>query len=197
MAGVRIKKFTGSEILQYLDDLAALRIEVFRSFPYLYDGNEAYEKDYLSTYTRAEGSAVILALEHEEVVGASTCIPLVEETEAIKKAFEGTEYPVEDVMYFGESVLKESYRGRGIGVEFFRQREGHAHNLKKKYASFCAVERRADHPLKPENYKPLHGFWEKRGYTRLPQLETTMRWKDIDQQQETDKTFKFWIKELR
>ncbi|WP_341297688.1 GNAT family N-acetyltransferase [Catalinimonas locisalis] len=190
-------KFTGSEILQYLDDLAALRIEVFRSFPYLYDGSEAYEKDYLSTYIRAEGSAVILALEHEEVVGASTCIPLSEETESIQEAMKGTEYPIEDVMYFGESVLKEGFRGRGIGVEFFRQREGYAHQLYKKYATFCAVDRPDDHPLRPDNYKPLYAFWKKRGYTPLPQIKSTMKWKDIDQQEETVKTFTFWIKELR
>lgn len=197
MAGVRIMKFTSSEILQYIDDLAALRIEVFRSFPYLYDGNESYEKDYLATYTSAEGSAVILALEHEEVVGASTCISLSEETEEIQQAFQDTGYPIEEVMYFGESVLKESYRGRGIGVEFFRQREGHAHQLHKKYATFCAVDRPDSHPLRPKNYKPLHTFWQKRGYTPLPQIKTTMKWKDVDQPEETVKTFTFWIKELR
>ncbi|WPP51317.1 GNAT family N-acetyltransferase [Catalinimonas niigatensis] len=196
MAGVRVRKFAGSEISQYIDDLAALRIEVFRSFPYLYDGNQEYEKKYLSTYTQARGSAVILALEHEEVVGASTCIPLSEETEDIRKAFFHTEYPIEEIMYFGESVLKADYRGRGIGVEFFRHREGHAHQHKKKYAAFCAVQRPDDHPLKPAGYKPLDAFWKKRGYTPLPRIKTEMRWKDIDQDQESTKSFMFWIKEL-
>lgn len=197
MAGVRVRKCIGSEIDQYLDDLAALRIEVFRSFPYLYDGSQAYEKKYLATYTQAQGSAVILALEHEEVVGASTCIPLSEETEEIREAFTPTDYPVEEIMYFGESVLKEDYRGRGIGVEFFRQREGHAHQLGKRYAAFCAVQRPEDHPARPESYKPLDTFWKKRGYTSLPHIMTEMRWKDIDQEKETTKSLMFWIKALR
>lgn len=197
MAGVRVKKFTGSAIEKYLEDLAALRIEVFRNFPYLYDGSQAYEQKYLSTYTQALGSAVILALEHEEVVGASTCIPLSEETDAIKDAFTNTDYPVEDIMYFGESVLKKDYRGRGIGVEFFRLREGHAHQLAKKYAAFCAVQRPDDHPAKPEDYQPLDHFWKKRGYTPLPHVKTNMRWKDMNQADESSKSLMFWIKKLR
>ncbi|WKN31338.1 GNAT family N-acetyltransferase [Porifericola rhodea] len=196
MAGVRTIKITGQDIHQYLDKLAALRIEVFRHFPYLYDGSQAYEKKYLQTYAKANGSAIILATEQEEVVGASTCIPLSEETSALKQSFKNTAYNMDEIMFFGESVLKETYRGRGIGVEFFRQREGHARQLEKKYATFCAVQRTSNHPLRPAGYQSLHNFWKKRGYTPLPQVSTQMEWKDVDQSEESSKTLNFWIKKL-
>ena len=36
---------TGDAVAGALDDLARLRIAVFRDWPYLYDGDVAYERD--------------------------------------------------------------------------------------------------------------------------------------------------------
>ncbi|HBF93820.1 MAG TPA: GNAT family N-acetyltransferase, partial [Marinobacter adhaerens] len=41
---VSIRRLSGDQIKPYLDDLARLRIEVFRHFPYLYDGDMDYER---------------------------------------------------------------------------------------------------------------------------------------------------------
>ncbi len=38
------------ELAACIDDLADLRISVFREYPYLYDGNLEYEKKYLKQY---------------------------------------------------------------------------------------------------------------------------------------------------
>ena len=38
---------TGADVRTVLDDVARLRISVFRDFPYLYDGSLDYERDYL------------------------------------------------------------------------------------------------------------------------------------------------------
>src|SRR5690242_19351414 len=47
---IRIERATGAAIEGYLDVLAALRIRVFREYPYLYDGSLAYEQEYLASY---------------------------------------------------------------------------------------------------------------------------------------------------
>ena len=39
---LRIERLSGDALLQYLPELARLRITVFRAFPYLYDGDMAY-----------------------------------------------------------------------------------------------------------------------------------------------------------
>ncbi len=44
-------------------------IEVFRAFPYLYEGSAEYERKYLSTYARSPGSIFVLAFDGDEVVG--------------------------------------------------------------------------------------------------------------------------------
>ena len=40
---ITIQVVTGSAIAPYVDDLARLRMQVFRDFPYLYDGTYEYE----------------------------------------------------------------------------------------------------------------------------------------------------------
>jgi hypothetical protein len=58
------------------------------------------------------------------------------------------------------------------------------------------VERPADHPLKPADYRPLDGFWKKRGYAPVDGLVTTYAWKDIDQPEETEHLMQFWMRAL-
>ncbi len=196
MSTIQVRTFTGEGLHQYIQDLALLRMEVFRDFPYLYDGTLAYEKNYLRTYIEATQSAVIVAFDENRVIGASTCIALAEEEPPIKQAFAASSFPINTVMYLGESVLKKSYRGKGIGVEFFRQRESYARQLDKQYAAFCAVIRPEDHPLRPANYHPLHQFWQNRGYHLYPDIKVKMQWKDVDQEESTAKELVFWIKSL-
>jgi GNAT superfamily N-acetyltransferase len=100
------------------------------------------------------------------------------------------------VFYFGESVLLKAYRGRGLGVRLFEEREAHARSLGARYTVFCAVQRPADHPRRPPGYVALDAFWNRRGYRRHPSLHTAFRWRDVDEPAETSKTMAFWFKEL-
>jgi len=52
MLGLRIQIVKGSAILSHLEDIARLRIQVFREWPYLYDGSMEYEREYSRTYCR-------------------------------------------------------------------------------------------------------------------------------------------------
>jgi GNAT superfamily N-acetyltransferase len=192
-----LQRLTGPAITPHLTDLARLRITVFREWPYLYDGDMAYEAHYLETYSRSPESLFVLALDGDLVVGASTGVPMAHETDAFKGPFLAQGYDPERIFYFGESVLLPRYRGQGIGVRFFDEREGYARALGRfSHAAFCAVERPADHPLRPADYLPLDAFWGRRGYRKQPQLATTFNWKDLDQPESTAKPMTFWIKAL-
>ena len=56
MAELRIQTLQAAAIADGLDPLAALRIAVFREWPYLYEGSSEYEKKYLDTYLRSARS---------------------------------------------------------------------------------------------------------------------------------------------
>lgn len=194
---VEIRRCSGQALQQYIPDLAQLRIEVFRDFPYLYDGDLDYEENYLQTYVRCEQAVIVLALDGSQVVGASTGIPMQYESDEFIQPFKDHRYNPENIFYCAESVLKKQYRGLGLGVRFFEEREAHAMEIGNfDYFSFCCVQRPEDHPLRPQDYVPLDRFWKKRGYSKHPELTTTYRWKDIDQQDETAKDMTFWLKKV-
>ncbi len=195
---LRIEKCSGTTLMQYIPALARLRIEVFRDFPYLYDGNYEYEEKYLQTYIDTPSSVIVLAIDGERVVGASTALPMKYETDELKKPFIENNYNLDEVFYCSESVLNKDYRGLGLGVHFFEQREAHAKELGGfKTITFCCVERSLNHPRRPLNYVPLDAFWNKRGYFKHPELKTTYLWKDLDDTEETPKPMTFWIKDER
>jgi len=194
---LHISRVTGDALSAIVADVARLRGQVFRAWPTLTDGDEGYAAGYQQIYVRSPRAAVIVARDGDEVVGASTCLPMVDETENVQAPFRGRGYDPADFFYFGESVLLPEYRGRGAGVAFFREREAHARSVSNcPYACFCAVQRPQDHVSRPSDEKPLDGFWSQRGFTRRADLRCTMRWKDIGEPAETEKQLVFWLKSL-
>jgi GNAT superfamily N-acetyltransferase len=193
---MELKNYFGKEIATVIDELGNLRISVFRSFPYLYEGNLAYEKDYLQTYINANDSMLFSIWENGEMVGATTCIPLINETVEVKEPFEKSGLVLEEIFYFGESVLLPPFRGRGIGKLFFNQREKHASSFGTfRSLYFCGVERPPNHPLKPSNYQPLNSFWRSRGYTPTS-LVSYFEWQDINEKSPSLKKMIYWKKDL-
>ena len=195
-----IRRLTGSdpELRAFLPDLARLRIEVFRDFPYLYDGTVEYEEKYLETYTECPESIVVLVLDGEKAVGATTGLPMDAETEEFRKPFVEAGHDPARIFYCAESVLLPAYRGRGVYPKFFAEREGHARALGRfDLCTFCCVQRPEDHPLRPADYVPLDRIWSKFGYVKHPELTTTYDWRDVDKAEETAKPMVFWLKSLR
>lgn len=187
---------TGSAITPYIDALARLRIEVFREYPYLYDGDMEYERRYLQAFREAPDSLLVLVLDGEEVVGASTALPLEHETENIRRPLAEAGYNIKKVFYFGESVLRKACRGRGLGSRFFEERERHARQLGRfNTLAFCAVARPKDHPRRPEAYRPLDEFWQRRGFVRTG-IYCYISWQDLDEEEESPKPLRFWVKGL-
>lgn len=191
---IRIERWSGKDLERYIPELARLRIEVFREFPYLYDGDYEYEEKYLKTYINSPDSVIVLAFDGDQVIGASTAIPLKYETDEVKKPFIELGYDANRIFYCGESVLNKKYRGLGIGVRFFKEREAHAQELGGfEHICFCCVERPVDHPRRPADYVPLDQFWNKRGYFKHPELQTIYTWKDLDEDTESPKPMTFWL----
>ncbi|MCC6410851.1 MAG: GNAT family N-acetyltransferase [Saprospiraceae bacterium] len=191
------QSFIGAKIVNVFEPLAALRIAVFQKYPYLYEGTLEYELDYLKTYANSPRSLLFAVFDGDQMVGATTALPLTDETEEVQAPFVAAGYRLEDVFYFGESILLPEYRGLGLGHRFFDEREKHVRSFGRfKYTSFCAVQRPDDHPARPSDYQPLDVFWKKRGYVPMPVLTTQFSWPDLGETESTPKTMLFWLKEL-
>lgn len=142
---IRIDVLRGSAMAPYLDEVARLRINVFREFPYLYDGDFDYEARYLQGYVGTPDSICVLARDGSRVVGASTGLPLADEDDSFQRPFLERGIPVHEVFYCAESVLLAEYRGRGLGHHFFDEREAHAR----------ALGRSAGRPSPPSTAPPM------------------------------------------
>jgi GNAT superfamily N-acetyltransferase len=193
---LQVRTLTGAALAGALDDVARLRIAVFRAFPYLYDGDLDYERRYLATYADSDAAILVGAFDGQHLVGAATGTPLEDHADDFVRALAGWDVPMEQVFYCAESVLLPEYRGQGAGHAFFDAREAHARALGRSHAAFCSVIRPADHPARPADHRPLDAFWTGRGYAPLPGAIAQFRWKDLGEAGQTEKPLQFWTRAL-
>lgn len=186
----------GLEIDELIPQLGQLRIAVFHDFPYLYEGSLEYEQNYLRIYTQNPLSIAFGIFDGEKLVGATTGMPLNAESKEVQQPFIDRGMHVDEIFYFGESILLDPYRGRGIGHLFFDIRETHALNHGFRTTAFCSVVRPENHPLRPVNYRPNTDFWKKRGYIEQDYC-CEMSWLDRNETEETKKQLIFWTKEWK
>lgn len=193
----KIETLKGKQISPLIFDLAQLRIEIFKEYPYLYDGDIEYEKNYLKSYIECADSFLITVFLNGSLVGASTCLPLQCAAPEFIEPFQKNKLDVSKYFYFGESIMKKQYRGNGIYSCFFSERENYAKSLKiySKYC-FCAVDRGENHPDKPIDYISLENYWKKHGYIKKEKLTTFFKWRDVNENIESEKLMKFWIKDI-
>lgn len=190
-----VETLSGGAIRAAVPELARLRVEVFRDWPYLYDGDLAYERRYLAKYAAMDDATIVVARAGGRVVGASTALPLAKAEPEMQRPFRDAGLDPRDWYYFGESVLEAAHRGQGIGVAFFRAREARAAALGYRRTTFCAVERPEDHPMRPAGHVPLDAFWTRRGYERRPGLRASFDWRDIGAKAAVPHPMVFWTRQ--
>jgi GNAT superfamily N-acetyltransferase len=190
------RTLSGDEVAAALDDLARLRIRVFRDWPYLYDGDLDYERRYMARYRDSPGAVLVAAFDDARLVGAATGTPMEDHAEDFAAPFEARGHELSSIFYCAESVLLPEYRGQGAGHAFFDRREAHARALGRRYVAFCAVIRPEDHPMRPAGYRPLDEFWRKRGYAPMEGVIARYSWKDLGEARESEKPLQFWIREI-
>lgn len=201
VGGLVVAPLTGPALAASLDDVASLRVTVFRDWPYLYEGSLDYERRYISDFAKAPDGVIVAARDEGRVVGIATGSPLLAHTCAFAPLFTARGIDPERIFYCGESVLLPAYRGRGVGHAFFDLREAHAQNLTSPagpftHAAFCGVVRSPDDPRQPASYLPLDAFWRKRGYAKVDAMLGNFSWQEVGATVATDHPMQFWIKAL-
>lgn len=193
---IETRTLTGAALDAALDDVARLRITVFREWPYLYDGTLAYERDYLQTYRDSPGALLVGAFDGTRLIGASTGTPMEDHAADFAAPLAALGLPLETIFYGAESVLLPAYRGQGLGHRFFDAREAHARALGRSHVAFCSVKRPDSHPMRPASFRTNDAFWQKRGYAPLPGVMAEFAWKDLGDAEETRKPLQFWMRAL-
>lgn len=184
----------GKAITSFLDEIANLRISIFCEYPYLYDGNLQYEKEYLNKFTQIEEALVAIVRDDQQVIGIFTGLPMENEVDDLKQCIDSTH--ISKSFYLSEIILQSAYRGKGIGYKLFQTLETSIMAARRyQYIYFASVIRPENHPSKPVDYKSLDGMWTRNGYVKTAK-RCSMNWKEICEPEETEKELALWVKEI-
>ncbi len=184
----------GQEIENHIEQLGRFRIEIFKEYPYLYDGDLAYERAYLSRYSMNPESFLIVIQDNLGVIGACTGIPLNGEDQEFQNAFAGENR--DEIYYIGEVMLRKDARGKKMGSKLLATALSLIDSRKYKIVSLCTVDRGSNHPQRPESYCSPEYLWTKYGFVKSFNLLAFFAWKDIGQKIETRKPMNIWLKAL-
>ena len=186
----------GSQIQEYLEKIAHLRLTIFKEFPYLYDGQLKDELEYLQHYAEQEQATAIIASCDDQLAGAVTAIPLQYESEEMTSPFSTMQYPVERTIYICELLFYPDYRNKGLGTRLLSRIEQHYRGQKNyQYLTSATVMRPDDHPHRPDGYVPIERFLQRNRFEKMPGVTTHFTWKEIDGARRNHE-MQFWIKTL-
>lgn len=171
---------TGQQFQQHINTIAALRILIFKEYPYLYDGDIQTEMDYLKSYSKSKNSVLIIVKDKQKVIGAVIGIPLAEADEIILPPFAQNQ-SIHSIFYLGEILLLKEYRGKGIGYQMYRMFEDLVRQKKQYHKIAIAEVIRDQHdPRKPKNYISVHKLLERLGYVKHPEMVILASYKEVD-----------------
>ena len=192
---MEVHTYLGAEIGAFIEPLGRYRIEIFREFPYLYDGDMEYERNYLSRYLQSGESFLLLGQDALGIACACTGIPLEHEMDEFKAPFIQRGGSVTDKFYLGEIMIRKDLRGQGLGTRVMKLALSTiARTGKYQHVVLCTVIRPPNHPLKPAGYQFNDHLWRKVGFSKLADDKVFFPWKDLGDAHETIKPMHYWIK---
>lgn len=201
MSTLRLETHLGPAILPYVRDVAAMRIEGFRDFPYLYEGTYEYEAKYLEGYAKEPRAMLIRVLDGDRLAAVATSTPLASSADIVAEAperFAALGHDPATFYYYAEILVKKAFRGRGIAEMIYRERERWAKQWGYENLCLAVVQRPPDHPLRPADYKSPERIWIRHGFTKTS-VEIVYNWPTIlpgGKVEELDNPMTFWMRVL-
>lgn len=181
----------GNEIADHIEELGQFRIAIFKEFPYLYAGDMDVERKYLAG-TVSEESILVTQRDEYGLLGVCTGLPLKNEQEQLKQPFVGCN--IDEIFYIGEVMVRDGWRGKGIGSLLLSTMIDTVDPIKYKKWFLCAVDREANHPLRPDNYRSPDSLWTKFGFKQQLHAKVYFAYKDIGNAVETNKPMNVWVR---
>ncbi len=84
---IDVRVLTGAALDAALEDVARLRLTVFLVWPSLYDGDLAYEREYLNAYLHSSDSVLVGAFDVTSLIRAATGTPMFDHAAEFASSF--------------------------------------------------------------------------------------------------------------
>jgi len=200
-----IKLFTEhNDLITQIPFVAHMRVEYFKGYPYLYDGNVNEEIHCLSQHYASHPNSALAIVYHDKApVGFLCGTDLINYSalfeNSITDLFQQAELNPKNYYYVTDIIITPEHRGKHLPQKLFEILEAYAHT--KGYKSSCFITRfhAEEHPLKPYKYRSLVSLWNRLGYTQSSLLGY-MNWQthqiDGGVKQEQHPLI-FWLKDLK
>ena len=199
--GVTVEIYVGKDSADYIEAVSRLRIQIFKEYPYLYEGELDYERRYMQGYTSDDKAMIAIARVDGILAGVSTGIPLVSDSEIVsdaKKVFSQENIDIGDFYYYGEVIVLPEFRGQGITTKLYSSQNDLIKTWGFKHVCILTVLIYEHHPLKPLTYRSPDGMWQHLGFFRN-KLSVDYHWPTIQPDssvKDVSNTLEFWTMPL-
>jgi GNAT superfamily N-acetyltransferase len=196
-ATMRMELLHGKEIDAHVKQITDLALIIYREYPYLYEGTEEEYLPLIQHYAQSERGLAYLLYDDEKPVGVAIGTALQSMRESYKEPILNSHLKdeIDSLFYLGEFLLLKEYRGKGFGKQMYNDFEKTV-KTNKSYTGicFCKIVEFDQHPGMPANYKPLDGFWSTLGFHKLPNIQFSVSWRNVNEQNESPHQLVYWIK---
>lgn len=172
---MQIKIYTPETMLEKSREIGALRIEIFREWPYLYEGEIEEASTYLKDYIKDESGRLITLENEGEILGMVTGIA-VAFYDAHLLAETSPRY-----YYWGDFILKKAYRGHQLGQQLFDAAREVFKTLDFDTLLMAMIKRDAFDPRRPKEARDMREFAKKVGF-KSNGVSLFYKWREIGEE---------------
>ncbi len=195
-----LELLTGKDLESILPFVAQQRIELFREYPYLYEGNLTEEMNYLEWFAKLPHTAMAVAYHDKQPVGFVSGTSFKDFDTHFKGScdvFLKADLKPEEYYYITEGIVVPEHRGNALALKLSALIEGYAKKI--GFTKGCFVDESHDkHPLKPANYYSLETAFKKAGYIKSP-LSIKFNWvtrQVAGQARDQEHELYYWMKNI-
>ncbi len=198
--GYHVRLLTGNAMQYMIPFIAQQRVDAYRGYPYLYEGNLSEGYELLEWHAQVPYATFAIAFHEDVPVGCALGIPFTlygPHFMGSVELFKSHGIDPDCFYYITDIIILEEHRGKSLATRLTECVETYSMSVGFGYVCFTS-ESHEHHPLKPEGYKELDALWAHLGYHKT-NLVTYAAWNTIQVEGPSrvqDHPLPYWIKKV-
>ena len=191
----------GDDLKELIPEISKARLELFKEFPYLYEGTYEDELKYLNEFVNNPKSIILTVHKENKLIAFVTATAVesgFELTEAIKDLMQKQGLDTSKYFYISEMMVYPEFRSFELQNQLKKDIENYARENSYTMTCFLSVFRENNHPLRPQDYKEISRLWKFNKY-RKTNISVKFEWNTVQKDSEAklmNNQLDLWEKEL-
>lgn len=193
---LHVETYKGAEIAPYTNKIVQLSNDLFKKYPYLYDGSDAEYTKHLTSYAQSKHGVVSIAFDGNKVIGVATGIPLSEAWEKYQQPFRKKGENIDKIFYLGELLVSPEYTGKGLGQQMTKNVEQFAKGRGYTTITAQVIDEKSVKETAPQNHYSMTNVLKKLNYQERPEINLVSYWTNVNESKESPHQMLYWTKAL-